>query len=218
MLAMTQDYHRIKEDALAQAAAAEGKRIRTLAESFDAQRSWHLVQIAPSHFTKAQQHLTIAGYKIYAPQIRDFVIPRSNQLTLAQRKQRHMFKRERLTPLFGSYRFVRFDAAVDPWHDLFKLMGVHGIAVSNNVPVAMPDAFIDGIKAKEINGAIPGDTKVRALIFSVGDTAKINEGAFMGFEGTIERVDESGRIRLLLDLFAGVVPVDLTADQVDKVS
>ncbi len=38
--------------ALAQAALAEDKRIRTIAESSDAQRSWHVVQIAQSHFTK----------------------------------------------------------------------------------------------------------------------------------------------------------------------
>lgn len=217
MLAMTQDYSRIKEDALAQAAAAEGKRIRKLEDAHDAARRWHLVQIAPSHFTKASLHLDAAGYKIYAPQIRDFVIPRSNQLTLAQRKQRHMFKRERLTPLFGSYRFVRFSDA-DPWHDLFKLMGVHGIAVEGNVPVPIPDHKIELIRAREVNGAVPGSTPVRALIFSVGDTAKVNEGAFQGIEGTIERVDESGRIRLLLELFAGLVPVDLTADQIDKVT
>jgi transcription antitermination factor NusG len=120
-------------------------------------------------------------------------------------------------PYFGSYRFVRF-AAGDPWHDLFKLLGVHGLGVANGVPVPMPDALIERLKAKEINGAIPGSTPVRALIFSVGDTAKVNEGAFIGFEGKIERMDENGRIRLLLELFAGLVPVDLTADQVDKVT
>lgn len=217
MDAMVYDRSEISRNALAQAAAAEGKRIRRLEEAHEALRQWHLVQIAPSHFTKAHHHLDQAGYKIYAPQIRDFVVPKTNQLSLAQRKQRHLFKRERLSPLFGSYRFVRF-AHQDPWHDLFKLMGVHGIAVANNVPVPMPDSFIENIRSREINGAIPGDTKVKALIFSVGDTGKINEGAFAGLEGTIERVDESGRIRLLLELFAGLVPVDLTADQIDKVT
>lgn len=218
MDAMTYDRNEISRNALAQAAAAEGKRIRTIAESFDAQRSWHLVQIAPSHFTKAQHHLSAAGYKIYAPQVREFIVPRTNQLSLAQRKQRHLFKREKLSPLFGSYRFIRFDSAIDPWHDLFKLMGVHGIAVEGNVPVPIADAKIELIKAREINGAIPGSTSVKSLIFSVGDSAKVNEGAFVGFEGTIERVDESGRIRILLELFAGLVPVDLTADQIDKVT
>lgn len=218
MDAMTYDRNEVSRNALAQAAEAEGKRIRSIAESFDAQRSWHVVQIAPSHFTKAAFHLNSAGYKIYAPLIREFILPRSNQLALGQRKHRHLFKREKLSPLFGSYRFVRFDAKTDPWHDLFKLMGVHGIQVEGNVPVAIPDAKIERIQSQEINGAIPGSTPVKALIFSVGDIAKVNEGAFMGFEGKIERMDESGRIRLMLELFAGLVPVDLTADQVDKVT
>ncbi len=217
MLAMTDDRNEIKQTALAQAAAAENKRLRKLDDAIDETRRWHLVQIAPLHFNKASFHLKAAGYKIYAPLIRDFVAPRSNQLPLGQRKHRHMFKRERLSPLFGGYRFVRFGVG-DPWHDLFKLFGVHGIPVANNVPVPMPDSFIESIKAREINGAIPGSTPVKALIFSVGDQAKINEGPFVGFEGTIERVDESGRIRLLLEMFAGLTSVDLTADQVDKVA
>jgi transcription antitermination factor NusG len=217
MDAMTYDRSEISRNALAQAALAEGKRLRRLDDELDAERRWHLVQISQQHFTKASFFLKDAGYTIYAPQSRDFVIPKSNELSLGQRRQRHLFKREKLSPYFGSYRFVRF-AAGDPWHDLFKILGVHGLGVANGVPVPMPDALIERLKAKEINGAIPGSTPVRALIFSVGDTAKVNEGAFIGFEGKIERMDENGRIRLLLELFAGLVPVDLTADQVDKVT
>lgn len=217
MDAMTYDRNEISRNALAQAAAAEGKRLRKIDENLDSSRQWHLVQIAQMHFTKASFHLDAAGYRIYAPQIRDFIIPRSNQLPLGQRKHRHLFKREKLSPLFGGYRFVRFNASLDPWHDLFKLFGVHGIPVADNVPVPMPDVFIESLKSKEINGAIPGSTPVKALIFSVGDKARINEGAFIGMEGTVNRIDESGRIRLLLELFAGIAPVDLTADQVDRI-
>jgi len=218
MDAMTYDRTEISRNALAQAAAAEGKRLRRLDEALDAERKWHLVQISQQHFTKASFFLKDAGYTMYAPQCREFVVPKSSELSLGKRKQRHLFKREKLSPCFGSYRFVRFDGAHDPWHDLFKLIGVHGIGLANGVPVPLPDQLIERIKSREVDGAIPGSTPVRALLFSVGDTAKVNEGAFIGFEGKIERVDEAGRIRLLLELFAGLVPVDLTADQIDKVT
>src|SRR3954462_13079098 len=110
MDAMTYDRTEISRNALAQAAAAEGKRLRRLDDELDAQRRWHLVQISQQHFTKASFFLLDAGYTIYAPQVRDFVVPKSSELSLGQRRQRHLFKREKLSPYFGSYRFVRYAA------------------------------------------------------------------------------------------------------------
>src|SRR6185369_14023753 len=95
---MTYDRNEIIRNALAQAAAAEGKRLRRLDEALDANRKWHLVQISQQHFTKASFFLGDAGYTIYAPMVREFVIPKSSSLSLGQRRQRHLFKRERLSP------------------------------------------------------------------------------------------------------------------------
>lgn len=200
-------------NALARAAANEAKALRRIEQERDATRRWHLVQIGQSSFNLAKDQLEWAGYGLYAPQLREMVKPKSSELPLNQRKNRHMFAREKLSPYFGSYRFVRFDVAVDPWHDLFKLVGVHGIGCSGNMPVAMPDALIDKLKAKEQGGAIPADTPVKALFYRVGEELRINNGPFSGFTGKVERIDESGRIRLLLDLFAALT---LTADDVDK--
>lgn len=208
----------VVSNALAHAAANEAKALRRIHAIRDATRRWHLVQIHVPSFKLASEQLEWAGYELYAPQIRDIVLPKTSTLSIAQRRNRHLFGKERLTPFFGSYRFVRFDATRDPWHDLFKVVGVHGIGVKNNLPVPMPNEFIASLKAQEINGAIPGSTPVKAFAFKIGDKGKVNAGPFAGFEGTVERVDESGRIRLLLELFAGLAPVDVSADEVDKVS
>ena len=207
----------IGRQALAKLADIEARKLRRVYEDAEAKRAWHLVQIAQPQFARASSHLIDAGYTLYAPMERDFVVPRSNTLPLGLRKNRHLLKREKLTPYFGSYRFIRFDAAVDPWHDLFKLAGVHGIGVANGMPVPLPDALIERLRAEEVNGAIPASVSVKALIFSIGDTARVKDGPFSGFTGKVERIDESGRIRLLLELFAGLTPVDMTADEVDKV-
>ncbi len=217
MLAMTDDRNEIKRNALEQAAAAEGKALRRLRDMADAERRWHLVQINQQSFRLASEQLEWAGYKLYAPALREMLVPAARKLSLAQRKNRHLFGREKLSPYFGSYRFVRFNVEQDPWHDLFKLIGVHGIGCKGNMPVAMPDALIDMLKSKEQNGAIPADTPVKALFYKVGEIVKVNTGPFVGFTGKIERMDELGRIRLLLDLFAQVTPADLTADDVCKI-
>jgi transcription antitermination factor NusG len=216
MDAMTYDRSEISRNALAQAAAAEGKRLRRIDDALDASRRWHLVTIPQPSFTLAKQQLEDKGYTLYAPLVRDMVMPKTRSLSLANRKNRKLFAKERLSPFFGSYRFVRFDMHNDPWHDIFKLVGVYGIACVNDMPVAMPNTLIQSLKDKEINGAIPGSTPVKALDFSIGDGARINTGPFIGLEGTVSKVDERGRIELLLELFAGVSRVDLSADEVDK--
>lgn len=217
MLAKTFD-DTVVNNALAHAAHNEAKALRRLQQIEDATRRWHLVQINQSDFTLAKTQLDWAGYSIYAPMLREVILPPARKLSLAQRKTRHLFGRHKLSPYFGSYRFVRFDVARDPWHDLFKLVGVHGIGCKGDMPVAMPNTLIDMLRAKEQNGAIPADTPVKALFYKVGETVKVNNGPFVGFTGKIERMDENGRIRLLLEMFAAMTPVDLTADDVDKIS
>lgn len=207
----------VVSNALAVAAAHQAKALRRIQQIRDAARRWHLVQINATSFKLASDQLEWAGYDLYAPQIRDIVLPKTSTLSLAQRKNRHLFGKERLSPFFGSYRFVRFDAARDPYHDLFKLTGIHGIGVKNNLPVPMPDAFIASLKAQEVNGAIPGSTPVKAFAFNIGEIVRVNTGPLVGFDGTVERIDESGRIRLLLEMFAGLTPVDVSAEEVDKV-
>jgi transcriptional antiterminator NusG len=209
---------KIVDNALARAAADEAKALRKLQDLKDANRRWHLVQISQQAFSLAKEQLEWARYSIYAPLAREMVKPKSRQLPLGQRKNRHLFARERLSPYFGAYRFVRFDPKFDPWHDLFKLVGVHGIGCAGNVPVAMPDTLIESLQAKEQNGAIPVDVSVKALFYKVGEQVRVTDGPFVGFTGTVERVDENGRIRLLLALFSALTPVELTADDVDKVS
>lgn len=218
MLAMTDDRKEITRNALAQAAAAEGKALRRLMEIGDAARRWHLVQINQQSFRLASEQLEWAGYRLYAPMLREMLVPAARKLSLSQRKNRHLFGREKLTPYFGSYRFVRFNVAIDPWHDLFKLVGVHGIGCKGNVPVAMPNELIEELQMLEQNGAIPATTPVKALFYKVGEEVRVNTGPFSGFTGKVETIDERGRIGLLLDLFARLTPVDLTADDIEKFS
>jgi transcriptional antiterminator RfaH len=44
---------------------------------------------------------------------------------------------------------------------------------------------------------------------STGQTVRILSGPFTDFVGTIERLDEAGRVRVLLDMMGSAVPVAL---------
>ena len=118
--------------------------------------------------------------------------------------------------MFPGCEFVRFDPRDGAWHDIFRLVGVYGMLCANNLPVPMPDAFIAGLRACEVNGAIPAAMSVDE-VFTLGETVRITkDGPFKGLTGPIERLDERGRIRLLLALFGGDTPIELTTADIEK--
>ena len=55
--------------------------------------------------------------------------------------------------------------------------------------------------------------------FSVGETVKIKDGAFMGLTGQISMVDpDKGKLKVEVNVFSRKVPVDVDYWQVDKVA
>jgi transcription antitermination factor NusG len=202
--------------ALIAAAQEDARRGEQRLAAQDALRAWHLVQIAAKSIDLATEQLTERGYGIYLPKLRTMVTPRAREVTRTQRKHRHLLAREKIEPLFPGYSFVRFNVELDPWHDIFKLVGVYGIHCANNMPKPMPDGFIAGLMAKEVNGAIPGDTPVHELPFRAGEIARMKDGPFVGFTGPIDRVDESGRISLMLTMLGSVRPVETTVEHLEK--
>ena len=54
--------------------------------------------------------------------------------------------------------------------------------------------------------------------FSVGETVKINDGAFMGLTGQISMVDpDRGKLKVEVSVFSRTVPVDVDYWQIEKV-
>jgi transcriptional antiterminator RfaH len=184
---------------------------------------WHIVHVAaafergiadPEHFIAKE--IKRVGFEVYSARLRKMVMPMSRNLSHAQRQHRHLLARERIEPLFPGYEFIRFDPVVHNWHSVFGMIGVFGMLCAGNLPVPMPDAFIDGLRAREVNGAIPAEIPVLE-VFAIGEQVRISRDcSFKGLMGTIGRLDSGGRIRLLLDFFGGKTLVELTAADVEK--
>lgn len=209
--------------ALTQAKAIDARRVVPAASTAPAARRWHVVHVAAKFERQAAdessfvaKQIAEAGFEVYSAKLRRLIKPRSNQLPPSQRKNRHLMVREKIEPLFPGYEFVRFDPLRDPWHDIFKIVGIYGMLCENNLPVPMPDAFIAGLKGSEVNGAIPA-ARPAAEVFTLGETVRVKlDGPLQGLTGPLERFDEAGRIRVLLGFFGGAVPTDMTVADIEK--
>lgn len=63
------------------------------------------------------------------------------------------------------------------------------------------------------------DAPVPKIDFNVNDTVKINEGAFMGFLGTVTMIDpDRGKLKVEVKVFNRTVPVDVDYWQIEKPS
>ena len=102
------------------------------------------------------------------------------------------------------------------WQFLRETPGVIGF-VGGDRPQPLKQSEVDAILLDKPQGASTVErTKVN---FSVDETVKITDGAFMGLTGQISMVDpDKGKLKVEVQVFGRTVPVDAEYWQVEKVA
>lgn len=186
---------------------------------------WHLVQVAPGERDRyAVDWLMRRGYEPYYPMVRSMRRPAANRLSRKQRLNGRAM-REVLEPMFHRYVLTRFDPCVGGWRDIFRASGVTGIACEGDMPVPISDDLVAALRAKEIEGAIPGETPADE-VFHVGQLVEVTEGPFAMFRGTVETIlsstidgiDSQMRVTVAIDIFGRLTPAKLDACQIAPVN
>lgn len=156
---------------------------------------WIAVNAHQNRERTAEQNLRNQDYEPYCPVIR-------KQIRHARRMS------EALRPLFPGYLFVRLEAGQSRWRPILSTIGVRSVVRTGDVPCAVPNQFIDELKAREEDGAIARPASYR----QIGDTVRIAHGAFDGFVGKIIGLSENDRLIVLLDFLNRPVRVKVSGD------
>ena len=103
------------------------------------------------------------------------------------------------------------------WQFLRETPGVIIGSWLKRLPTPLSQAELDAIISTKPSQAAE---KPRPKIdFSVGETVKINDGPFMGLTGSVSMVDpDKAKLKIDVNVFSRVVPVDAEYWQVEKVS
>ena len=81
-------------------------------------------------------------------------------------------------------------------------------------PEPTPDAEIEDIQTRMSDSE---DLERPKVEFEVGETVKINHGAFEGNNGMVEEIDpDKGRLKVTVNIFGRDTPVDVEYWEVDK--
>jgi transcriptional antiterminator RfaH len=159
---------------------------------------WFVVRTQPHGEARAITNLIRQGFNTFNPCIRRTVRHARKETTV-------------LSPLFPSYVFVRFDPTRDQWRCINGTFGVIGLITNGEFPSAVPDGVIAALEAR-----IADDGSFDwAPALHVGDRVRITDGPFTDLLGTLEHLDGSGRVRVLLELMGRAVSVVMGGQTVE---
>jgi len=118
--------------------------------------------------------------------------------------------------LFPGYIFINCDLDEKLMTTIkYKVPRVLDFVRAGNEPLEVSEKEIQAIKDKLKKGIIKVSKK---SAFEVGEKVRIKEGPFVGFEGVIDKIDpETGKVRVLVNIFDRQTPVELTVDQIERV-
>lgn len=123
---------------------------------------------------------------------------------------------------FPGYILVRMDlyspvdgAINEPvWYYIRNIQGVIGFIGGGHNPVPISEAEVAELFRQ--NG--PEEEKIKPkIMYEIGESVRIKDGAFENFEGTVEEIDnERGKLKLLVSIFGRSTPVELEFWQVGR--
>lgn len=155
---------------------------------------WFVVHTRPHGEAQAKAHLERQGFVVFSPCYRK---------TIRHARQR----REVEAPLFPSYIFVQLDLT-QPWSAVNGTRGVRRLLVQGERPMPLPAGFVEALlRQMQEPGAMAFEPS-----FRIGDEVRVVEGPFADLMGTVEKLDASGRVRVLLSLLGRSVAVQMRYD------
>jgi transcriptional antiterminator RfaH len=113
-------------------------------------------------------------------------------------------------PFFPRYLFVALDLGRDQWRRVNGTFGVARLVMRGDEPQPVPCGVVEALVASaDARGILQLGVKLR-----VGDAVRLMAGPFAEHLAVLDQLDESGRVRVLLDLLGRQVKISTHANNV----
>lgn len=120
---------------------------------------------------------------------------------------------------FPGYVMIEANLAGEIPHIIKSITGVIGFLgeVKNGDPVPLRMSEVNRMLGKVDELAVKTDNN-HAIPFNMGETVKVIDGPFNGFNGTVEKINEEKRkLEVMVKIFGRKTPLELSFMQVEKV-
>jgi transcription elongation factor/antiterminator RfaH len=153
-------------------------------------RRWYLVRTLAGRELLAEGQLNNQGFETFLPK-RAKTVRHARKLSTV------------LAGYFPSYLFVALDLGRDRWRSVNGTVCVSHLVAFGDRPSPVPGGIVEAlIEASDHRGVV-----ALGPDFEVGQRVRIVAGPFADQLATIDRLDDAGRVRLLLDIVGGQLPV-----------
>ncbi len=177
---------------------AEHVRVEDTRSTQDSGERWYCVQTQPKKEMFAAKNLELQSYRHLLPTVVKTI--------------RHARKVTRVRQaLFPNYLFVSLDVHVQRWWPIKSTYGVRHLIMENDRPKPVPSGVVEElIAATNEEGHVDLRDNVK-----IGQNVRLMSGPFFNLVGRLERLDDRGRVAVLLSILGGerLVVADKTALQ-----
>lgn len=153
---------------------------------------WFVVRAKPHREALAARQLENQSYRVFLP--------------LLLKGRRHARKFETVAaPLFPGYLFMILNLTWDRWRSVNGTHGVDRLLTQGGRPAPVPHGLVEQLlAAANQDGVVRHSTDLKP-----GQTVRVSAGPFADLVGRLQPLDDPGRVRILLVLLGGQVPVSL---------
>ena len=155
---------------------------------------WYLVHSLPNREEYALQQLTRQNFTSFLPKI-------LKSVRHARRIQ------TKLAAYFPGYLFVRLDLSRDRWRSVNGTFGVAYLVGPGDLPQPVPAGVVETLQSCSDHRGI-----VTLQELEKGQRVRMTAGPFAEQIGVLDRLDASGRVRVLLEIMGGSTPVEAHRD------
>ena len=176
------------------------------------QKTWYVLRAISGKESKVKEYI---DYEIAHTNLSDFVsqVPIPTEKTIQVRNGKKVVKERSYLP---GYVLVEVALVGEVAHHLRNIPNVLGFLGGLDNPTPLRQSEVNRILGTmdEMQEVSMEDTTV---LFTVGESVKVNHGPFSGFSGIIEEVSkEKRKLKVMVKIFGRKTPIELDFMQVEK--
>ena len=181
----------------------------------DSVKKWYVVRAVGGQENKVKAYIETEisrlGLSDYVDQV---LVPKEKVIQIRNGKKLTVEK-----VYFPGYIMVEANLAGEVPHVIKSVTGVIGFLgeVKGGVPVPLRRSEVNRMLGKVDELSVENENI--AIPYIIGETVKVVDGPFNGFDGTVEKVNEEKRkLEVMVKIFGRKTPLELSYTQVDKIS
>ena len=178
-------------------------------------KKWYVVRAIGGQENKVKNYIETEiarlGLSDYVDQV---LVPKEKVIQVRNGKK---LNKERV--YFPGYIMVEANLAGEVPHVIKSVTGVIGFLgeTKGGAPVPLRKSEVNRMLGKVDELSVQNENI--AIPYVVGETVKVVDGPFNGFDGTVEKVNEEKRkLEVMVKIFGRKTPLELSYMQVEKIS